>query len=241
MKNCIRNILFYCVAGIICGLFLLLMLRAYTYVDKQASGKLSQEIKPIIVLDPGHGGEDGGASSKSGILEKDINLSVAKHLRDLLTVSGFQVVMTRETDISIYDSSADTVREKKVSDLHNRLQIINAYPQSVFISIHQNNFSESKYCGAQMFYSQNNPKSKQLAEYCKQAFVSLLQPNNTRECKPADSTIYLLWNSQNPSLLVECGFLSNVQEAGLLNDEAYQKKVAFCVYCGFMEYWRNNE
>ena len=113
-------------------------------------------VKPssVIIIDAGHGGEDSGAVA-NGVLEKDVNLDIALKLRDFLVSSGYTVVMTRDSDISIYDSSAATVREKKVSDLHNRLSIINGSSDNILISIHQNKFEQNKYYGAQMFYSKN--------------------------------------------------------------------------------------
>ena len=156
----------------------------------------------------------------------------------MLIASGFDVVMIREDDRSIHDESADTIKERKISDIHNRLKIINSYDDCIFLSIHQNQFSDSKYSGAQMFYSTNNPQSKELAECLKDSVVGMIQPNNTREIKPANSSIYLLWNSKKPSVLVECGFLSNVQEANLLSQEDYQRKMAFSIYCGLINHWR---
>lgn len=235
-----RDLLFFGVALLLCGCIIFLMVSASQKVNHTVSAELG-EYRPVIVLDAGHGGEDGGAVSKSGLQEKDVNLAVAKNLKEMLTASGFEVVMIREDDRSIHDESADTIRERKVSDIHNRLKIINSYADCVFLSIHQNQFTDSKYSGAQMFYSTNDARSKELADCLKSSVVGLLQPNNTREIKPASNSIYLLWNSKQPSVLVECGFLSNPQEANLLAQEDYQRKMAFSIYCGFMQYWRTME
>lgn len=191
----------------------------------------------MILLDAGHGGEDGGAG-ENGVQEKDVNLAVALQLREFLEMSGFRVVMTRETDVSIHDDSASTIREKKVSDLHNRLKLIEQYPGCTFISIHQNQFEQSQYHGAQMFYSKNDERSKLLAEKLQQSFVSLLQPDNEREVKAATKDIYLLWNAQVPAVIVECGFLSNPEEAAKLKEPGYQKDLAFTIYTGFLRYWQ---
>ena len=220
-----------------CAIFALLMLRAFSAVDTQVSAQ-AQEYRPVIIIDAGHGGEDGGASSKSGVLEKDINLAIALQLREYLSATGFEVVMTREYDRSIYDSGLDTIRQKKVSDLHNRLALIQQYPGCLFISIHQNQFSDSQYSGAQVFYSANHPQSKELAEHLRSAIVGLLQPENKRECKQAEKSIYLMHNAQEVAVLVECGFLSNPQEAAQLSSEDYQKQMAFAIYCGILDYWR---
>lgn len=191
----------------------------------------------MILLDAGHGGEDGGAG-ENGVQEKDVNLAVALQLREFLEMSGFRVVMTRETDVSIHDDSASTNPEKKVSDLHNRLKLIEQYPGCTFISIHQNQFEQSQYHGAQMFYSKNDERSKLLAEKLQQSFVSLLQPDNEREVKAATKDIYLLWNAQVPAVIVECGFLSNPEEAAKLKEPGYQKDLAFTIYTGFLRYWQ---
>lgn len=239
MKQRSKDILFYS-AAIICGLLTVLFLaNAFAKVDKSISTGASAQEKPVILIDAGHGGEDGGAG-ENGVQEKDVNLSVALQLRDLLELSGFQTVMTRETDVSIYDDSAATVREKKVSDLRNRLKLIQQYPNCTFLSIHQNQFSESKYHGAQMFYSKNDSRSKLLAEKLQSSFVSLLQPENQREIKEATKDIYLLWNAQVPAVIVECGFLSNPEEAEKLDDASYQKKLAFTIYIGLLQYWQKN-
>lgn len=232
-----KQIVFLTVCSFLFISILFFLFSASKKVDCMASTKLGEYV-PTIILDAGHGGEDGGTVSKSGLQEKDINLEITKELKHLLSFSGFKVIMTREDDRSIHDPSADTVRERKVSDLHNRLHIIQSVENCLFISIHQNQFSDSRYSGAQMFFSPNNPESKILAEYLKNSVVELLQPDNTREIKAANSSIYLLWNTQKPSVLVECGFLSNPQESELLAQEEYQQKMAFTIYCGILDYWR---
>lgn len=192
-----------------------------------------------VIIDAGHGGEDGGATD-NGVSEKDVNLDIALKLRDLLTVSGYHVVMTRETDISIYDSSAQTISDKKVSDLHNRLSIINSSEDNILISIHQNKFEQSQYSGAQIFYSDNNAQGIILAESIRSAITGLLQPENKRELKAGESNIYILDKATVPAVIVECGFLSNPQEAQKLSDESYRTQMAFAIYCGFLEYAKNN-
>lgn len=190
-----------------------------------------------IVIDCGHGGEDGGAVSDSGTLEKDINLKIGLTLEKMFIQSGFDVLMIRKTDKSIYDDSAQTLREKKVSDIHNRSDICNGSPKNVYISIHQNKFEESKYSGAQVFYSVNKTESKILAEHIRGAIKGLLQNNNERQCKEATKDIYILCNAQVPAVLVECGFLSNPREDHLLNTEEYRNQLAFAIYCGFLDFY----
>ena len=189
-----------------------------------------------VVIDAGHGGEDGGASGPSGTPEKDINLAIAKKLQQLLSVSGYNVVMTRTQDVAIGDNSLDTVHERKVSDMHQRLKVLESQDNCVFISIHQNYFTQSQYSGTQIFYSQNNQNSKALAESIKAKVVQMLQKDNKRETKPATSSIFLLWKAEVPAVLVECGFLSNPEEEEKLKDPDYQQKIAFSIYSGFLDY-----
>lgn len=189
-----------------------------------------------VVIDAGHGGEDGGASVDN-IFEKNINLSIALKLRDFLILNGFDVIMIRESDTAIYDSDSAS---KKRSDLQNRVDIFNSSENNVVISIHQNKFAQSQYSGTQVFYSDNNKNSAKLAEDIRYSVVSLLQNDNERQCKIAGSEIFVLNNSDVPTVLVECGFLSNPQECSKLNDEKYQSQMAYCIFLGFMEYYYKN-
>lgn len=230
--------LFYFISLFIILLTFFFMFKAYKVIDSQVMGK-SYNPNYTIIIDAGHGGEDGGAVGKDGTFEKDINLSISKKLQQFLLNSGFNVKMIRDSDISIYDEGLTHIKEKKVSDLKNRLNIVNQNENNLLISIHQNKFPENKYNGAQVFYSQNNPKSKELAENIKKSITGFLQPNNTREIKSATKDIYLLHNCKNVAVLVECGFLSNESELQKLNNEDYQSKIAFSIYCGFMEYLKD--
>ena len=174
--------------------------------------------------------------STDGTKEKDINLAVTLRLKAMLESAGFQVKMTRETDIAVNDPNLDTVKQRKVSDIKNRLKLIQNTPNCIFISIHQNHFSESKYNGTQVFYSKNHEDSKAIAEDIQNQVVTFIQPENKREIKPATESIYLLWNTNVPAVLVECGFLSNPSEAQLLKDVSYQDKMAFSIFCGILKY-----
>lgn len=192
----------------------------------------------IVIIDAGHGGEDGGAVD-NGILEKNINLSIAQKLEDMLTAAGCTVIMTRDSDIAIYDSDSSTIREKKVSDMHNRLDIANSSPNNILLSIHQNKFTQPQYSGTQVFYSKNNPKSAVLAESLRKSITGLLQPENKRELKAADSSVFILNNAEVPAVIIECGFLSNQEEAQKLNDEKYQTEMAFAIMCGYLDYLKS--
>ncbi len=190
---------------------------------------------PYIIIDAGHGGEDGGAVAADGTLEKDINLSIALKLNDILTSLGYQTVMTRTEDTSICDTDLSTIREIKVSDMKNRLKICNSDDNNILISIHQNKFEQSKYSGTQVFFSPNSD-SNVLAEAIQQSVVSLLQPENTRAVKPADKNIYLLYNAAVPAVICECGFMSNPEELTKLKDEDYQNKMSFAIAQGLLSY-----
>ena len=188
---------------------------------------------PTVILDPGHGGEDGGAVSPKGIRESDLNLEISLRTRDLLRFLGLPVIMTRETDVSIHSPEAVTVSEKKVSDLKNRVKLAGETPNALLVSIHQNMFSESKYSGAQVFYA-STAGSKELAELLQASLQSDLDPTNHRQAK-ACTSVYLLEKITCPGVLVECGFLSNSTEEALLQTEAYQKKLAAVIAAGLSE------
>lgn len=191
--------------------------------------------KPVIVLDAGHGGLDSGAVGKSGLLEKDVNLSIVLKLRDMLELSGFEVVLTRDKDISIYDAGVEGIRNQKLSDMDNRLEIIQQYPESIFLCIHQNNYTDPQYFGAQMFYNDNNPNNRTLAQIMQNQFAAL-QTGNNREIKLSGDELFLLKSNTNPSLMIECGFLSNPDEEQKLASDEYRQQVAFTIWSGLLQY-----
>lgn len=191
---------------------------------------------PVIVLDAGHGGMDGGCSTADGKTEKGINLNILLSVRDMGRLFGYDVDVTRDKDASIHDKGVTGIRNQKVSDMENRLELFNKYPNAVCVSIHQNTFSDPIYNGAQMFYSDKNPASEQLAGVMQRKFVENLQPNNQRETKLCGSELYLCYYCNNPAVMVECGFLSNPEEAAKLTDKTYQQKVAFTVFSGITEF-----
>lgn len=196
--------------------------------------------KPLIIIDAGHGGEDGGTQSSTGVLEKDINLSISLKLSCIMTSLGYETLLIRDEDKMVYGDGCATQREKKVSDIRNRMKIINEHPTGIFLSIHQNHYSQSKYKGAQVFYSPNNEKSMLIAESLQKSIVNLLQSDNERKIKKSGKEIYLLYHAQSPAVMVECGFMSNPGEALLLNDESYQNKMALAIAAGVSDYLSNN-
>lgn len=187
-----------------------------------------------LVIDPGHGGEDGGAVSCTGELESRINLSISLRLNDLLRLLGYRTKMTRSEDISIYGKDAVTVSEKKVSDLKNRVRIVNGTDHAILLSIHQNLFEEAQYHGAQVFYAPTSG-SIQFAEAVQMALRTGLEPSNHRQTKQAQN-VYLMNKIRCPGILVECGFLSNPTEEALLRSEDYQKKLTCAIVSGLNTY-----
>lgn len=201
-----------------------------------AETSATAEEKQVIVLDAGHGGLDSGCVAVNGAYEKDINLDIVKDLGTLLTLNGYKVVYTREDDISIHDNGVEGIRNQKISDMENRLEIVKSYPDSVFISVHQNLYTEPEYFGAQMFYTTNNSGNFRLARIMQGLFAEL-QPGNDREVKLIDNGLYLFKNTEQPALLIECGFLSNPNDAENLSSADYRRKVAFTIYRGLEQYF----
>ena len=192
--------------------------------------------RPVIIVDAGHGGIDGGAVGADGTVEKGINLEIARDLEQMLSLFGFQVVMTRTEDTLIGDTGANTVRRQKSTDLHKRLKMTEQYEDALLISIHQNQYSVEKYSGTQVFFSPNRQESRQLAEFIQQAVTSRLQPDNKRQIKPSGKEIFLLYHAKIPSVMVECGFLSNRAELQKLKEETYQRQMSFAIACGILDY-----
>ena len=186
--------------------------------------------KFTVVIDAGHGGEDGGAVSASGVTEKEINLKIAFQLKALLQANGIDVVMTRQTDILLYDKSGDYQGRKKALDLAARRKIAEETEDAVFVSIHLNAYPEARYSGLQVWYSPNAESSAFWAKTLQNAAKFHLQPQNERQVKAATDGIYLLHRLTSPAILVECGFLSNPEEAERLATEEYQRELAFLIF-----------
>lgn len=193
---------------------------------------------PVIIIDAGHGGEDGGAVAADKTLEKDLNLDIALKLQNILNLYGFNVIMTRSEDIMTCDDNLPTQRAKKVSDIRNRFKIIQENPDSIFVSIHQNNFYDTSQKGVQVFFSPNNTESKSLADCIQQSFVGTIQPDNKRLTKKSGTNIFLLYHSKIPSVLVECGFLSNPSDLINLKNEKYRVKTALLIADGIIKYYK---
>lgn len=178
-----------------------------------------QHNRTCVIIDAGHGGIDGGAISCTGISESNINLEIALRLNDLMHLLGIRTYMIRTEDISVY-TEGKSIASKKISDLKERVRIINTTPNAVFVSIHQNYFEDARYCGAQVFYGKDDVLAKQLQE----AFVHTLNIGSNRKAKKANG-VYLMQKVNRPGALIECGFLSNHAEESMLRDPIYQKKI----------------
>lgn len=178
-----------------------------------------------FIIDPGHGGVDGGATSVAGKLESSFNLEIGLRLQDLLHYLGYQTKMIRTTDVSVY-TKGETIAQKKMSDLKERVRICNETPGAILLSIHQNTFSDDRYSGAQVFYASTGG-SETLAKAMQKKLVETLNPGSNRQAKRAEG-VYLMEHITCPGVLIECGFLSNVQEEAKLRSPEYQKALC-CV------------
>lgn len=195
---------------------------------------------PEILLDAGHGGFDGGCVGINGESEKNINLSITKSVYYLCSVFGYPAKSTRLDDSALNDSDIEGIYDMKQSDMKKRLEFFNSSDNAICLSIHQNQFTDEQYWGAQMFFSNKNELNESLALDIQQSIVSNIefQSNNTREIKHADDMFVL--STENPSVMVECGFLSNAEEAEKLCDAGYQKQMALSVFLGLNKFIGEN-
>ena len=191
--------------------------------------------KNLIIIDAGHGGEDPGAIGDSGVYEKDLNLEIAFELGQELSKQGFAVMYTRTQDKLLYSESENIKGIRKISDLKNRCKIAAEYPSAIFVSIHMNSYGSSKYSGLQVYYSTENDDSYILAGSIQQSVKESIQPNNNRVVKPGND-IYVLENTQNCAVLIECGFITNKVECEKLLQKEYQKQLSLAIVCGIMNY-----
>ena len=198
----------------------------------ETGGETVIKEKPCVVIDAGHGGADPGKVGVDGSLEKDINLKIAKKLAEFLTAADVEVVLTRETDAGLYD---ENVSNKKVQDMKNRVALIEEKKPALTVSIHQNSYHEEYVHGAQVFYYGGSQESKALAERIQQVLAAEIDPDNARQAKANDS-YYLLKKTSSPIVIVECGFLSNYEEAQKLSSELYQEKTAWAIHLAIMNY-----
>ncbi|MDF2538926.1 MAG: putative rane protein [Herbinix sp.] len=223
-------------------IFLVLILMASILTSKESikvmknifhpQREIAEKEQLIIVIDPGHGGRDPGKVGVNNALEKDINLSIAFKLKDLLEQNDIKVVMTREEDVGLY---SETDRNKKNADLNKRLEMIKSSGADLAVSIHQNSFSEEYVKGAQVFYHVQSEKGKKLAEIIQAQLKETIKDGNHRKAK-SNSNYFMLKKSECTLVIVECGYMSNVNEATLLTDEEYQEKMAWGIHLGIMKF-----
>lgn len=187
--------------------------------------------KENVIIDPGHGGIDVGTVGIDGSLEKNINLSISLDLYDYLMVSGINTVLTRDGDYEVYKAG----EKRTKSDLYNRMDYINSVPDSILISIHQNHFENEAEWGTQVWFSPNDEISPTLADKILRSVKKNIQPENKRENKVSDNSYYILYKAQKPSVMVECGFVSNNNENNKLQDKEYQKDMAYSILAGICE------
>ena len=202
-------------------------------VSSQNSGFV---IRNTVILDAGHGGEDGGAVAPDGTTEKELNLNISNGIAAYFELFGVPYIPVRTVDTSVSDPGLTTIRERKRSDILNRFSLINNTPDSILLSIHQNTFSEAKYSGTQVFYAGRQEDSALLASEIKKSVTDALQPENYREIKPSSNSIYLLYNAKTTSVMVECGFLSNPAELERLKNDAYDSQMSYFIFKGLLNY-----
>lgn len=199
---------------------------------EQVKGAASRTDSQLVILDAGHGGNDPGKISVDGTQEKDLNLEIAKKLKELLEQQDIEVIMTRQEDRGLYDENASN---KKAQDMKRRCELINQEQPACVVSIHQNSYHEEAIHGAQVFYYGTSRESQSLAELIQEELIRFVDPENHRQAK-ANDTYYLLKKTQAPVVIVECGFLSNWEENGKLKDETYQDKLVWAIHMGVMRY-----
>ncbi len=225
--------------GIMCiffGLFAGILIKQITIPNNEEAFSDISDI--VVVCDAGHGEPDGGAVGISGTLEKDINLDIAQKVAEILENRGIKVIMTRTSDNGIYDGDAETIRQKKISDMHKRLDIVNGSGADLFLSIHMNSFSDSSARGVHVFYNKEDEKLKNAANMIKER-ISDITGAKSHEIKSTPNSLYLMQKSSVPAILIECGFLSNPTEEELLSNEKYRSKMAWAIADAIISFAHN--
>ncbi len=225
---------------IILSIFFLFAISFYfinLFIEPEAEETVALPVSnKVIIIDAGHGNPDGGAVSKNGVEEADINLKIALKLQNLLEQSGSTVLLTRSDENGIYDVDKKTLKQKKISDIKNRVKIGNSASADIFVSIHLNKIPEEKYSGWQTFYKKNCENGKRLATEIQENLKQAIQKDNNRMAKEIDN-VYIVKNVEIPLTIVECGFLSNTEEEKELQDDNYQNRLAWGIYNGIMDYF----
>ncbi len=221
----------------ILGAFILVFGFAFISDKKETVPTVSLPVAgKTIVIDAGHGKPDEGAQSNNGTTEAETNLKIAIKLQNLLEQSGSSVILTRSDENAIYDVDAKTLKQKKISDIHNRVKIGNESSADIFVSIHLNKIPQQQYDGWQTFYNAKSAEGKKLAELIQNNLNDAIQKENNRVAKTIDN-IYIIKNVEIPTTIVECGFLSNPEEEKLLLNDEYQNRLAWGIYNGIIDYF----
>jgi len=224
---------------LIISLVLILLVGAFiislTYYQKTVSASTLPILNKVIIVDAGHGGVDGGAEGiNTGVYESHINLQIAERVKKFLEESGCLVLMSRDEDMGLYTPDG-SIRKKKNEDLQNRKELFEKSDADAIVSIHLNSFPEGQYYGAQTFYPSGEEKSKMMAQMIQEELIRVLDNGNTRKIK-SKNDVYIMKNVQTPIVIVECGFLSNKEEAAKLIDPEYQQKLAYCIFTSIVEF-----
>lgn len=222
---------------IVLGIFVMVFGFAIISDQKQSVPTVSLPVsEKTIVIDAGHGKPDEGAESSSGTTEAETNLKIALKLQNLLEQSGSTVILTRSDENAIYDLDSKTLRQKKISDIHNRVKIGNESSADIFVSIHLNKIPQQQYDGWQTFYNANSKEGQKLAVSIQNNLNDAIQRENNRVAKTIEN-IYIVKHVEIPTAIVECGFLSNPEEEKLLLEDEYQNKLAWGIYNGIIDYF----
>lgn len=230
MKKCIISI-------IILLIVIILKVISISQEDKEIPTVSIPSTNRVIIIDAGHGKPDEGAIGFQGMTEERINLEIALKLQELLESTGTIAILTRHDENGIYDINSKTIRQKKVSDIYNRIDIVNNSNAEFIVSIHLNKFSNSAYRGWQTFFKKNSPDSNMLANHIQNSISKNIEYNNKRIPKQIEN-IYLMDNSKIPAVIVECGFISNPEEAKLLEKKEYQNKITWGIFIGIQNYFK---
>jgi N-acetylmuramoyl-L-alanine amidase len=232
-RKTIRRISAAIAAGILAGVLFRTAMRSQAMISAGKTVKLGTGTQHTYVIDPGHGGEDGGAVARDGTAESSLNLRIGERLCYLIRFCGQPCGMTRNSDISVYSEGAATLREKKVSDLKNRVAMVNRTPDAFLVSIHQNFLPAAGVHGAQVFFNER-PGAKEAGMQVQECLNQIINTARPKAAKPIAPTIYLMKNIQKPGVLVECGFLSNPAEKEKLKLPAYQTLLAVSIASGIL-------
>jgi len=235
MKKTLSKLTYFVIIAIIVMITIVFLLVKELVIPTKSEFVL--ESQRVLVLDPGHGGEDGGAVSLSGMHESVLNLDIAKRIDAIMGLFGTEVVMTRDEEELIYPDSANTTRKRKVADTKRRVEMINDIENAVLISIHQNIYPGKQPFGAQVFYSDKTPEGKALAIHTQNILRNTLNPNNKRQAVKVPADVYLMNNVDCTAILIECGFLSNPEEDALLRTDRYKLRIAWAVSCAYLSFF----